>query len=129
MRVLAAAACSAFLIGTAAAQTAFLEEAPDMPLPPGSTALAASSLEPAAPGGQHLVFLIGAEGPAATPLAFYAETLPGLGWTPAGRAETALFYVRGRDQLVLRLLDGGTAEGRVTLLIELVSSPASQALD
>lgn len=124
-----AAGLAVMLSSTAMAQTAFLDNAPDVPLPPGAVALTASALEPAAPGGQHLVYIVGADAPADAAFGFYAETLPQLGWALREQGGEGLSYVRGRDQLAVRLLEGGAADGRVTLLIEVTSSPASQALD
>jgi hypothetical protein len=117
------------LAGTAAAQTPFLEGAPDVPLPQGAVALTASAVEPETAGGQHLLYLVSAEGPAEAALGFYAETLPQLGWAPAERQDEALTYARGRDLLLVRPFAEGAADGRVTLLVEVISSPASQALD
>lgn len=129
MRGLMAAGLTGLTAAVAGAQTPFLEGAPDVPLPPGGLALTASSVEPETAGGQHLLFLVAAPGPVEAALGFYTETLPQLGWAPAQPQGEGLLYVRGRDLLRMRPFAEATEDGRVTLLVEVISSPASQALD
>ncbi|MBI2239227.1 MAG: hypothetical protein HYU59_00330 [Magnetospirillum gryphiswaldense] len=72
--------------GDARAQ-GFLTAYEDLPLAPGLTEVAGSGLSFDTPGGRIVEAYARGAGKAADILAFYAATLPQLGWTKAGPAE------------------------------------------
>lgn len=96
------------LTGGDARAQGFLSTYEDLPLAPGLTEIAGSGLSFDTPGGRIVEAYARGSGKAADILAFYADTLPQLGWTKAGPAafrrddETLKLSIetQGRDLVV-----------------------------
>lgn len=116
------------MVDMAYGQATFLRGAPDVPIPAGATEMAASPVTLEGPAGRYTVSFVGAAVPWTDHMAFYRATLPELGWSLLEQSETALLFARGRDQLTIRFVDN-LEEGELVIVLELQSSPASQALD
>ncbi|OAB54949.1 hypothetical protein AY600_13470 [Phormidium willei BDU 130791] len=103
----------------AAQETRYFEELPDLPVMPGLAEAEAAGIAFDKPGGRIVtLYALGAPAPAAV-RAFYAETLPALGWRPDGarawrRAGERLTLETRRDP---RVRDGATV-ARFTLAPE-----------
>ena len=97
---LALAVCAAVL-SAGPARAGFVEGYEDLPLPPGFTEQPGASLTFDSPDGR--IVEVQASGPAgADPLAFYAATLPHLGWV----RESAGQYRRESERLRLTVVPG-----------------------
>ena len=94
---------AAFLFAAApvAAQTSFISGLNDVPLMPGLTPLG-ETLVFDKPGGRIAEAVFTGRQGADSVARFYAETLPQLGWRPAGKDR----YVRDREELALHLNGG-----------------------
>lgn len=85
--LLGALALVVLLTGGAARAQGFLTAYEDLPLAPGLAEVAGSGLSFDTPGGRIVEAYARGQGKSADILAFYAATLPQLGWTKAGPAE------------------------------------------
>ena len=114
-----AAALSLLLIaGAAAAQSSFVPGFDDVPLMPGLAAAAEGPMVFDAPGGRIVDVQTTGRAEAGRVLAFYRDTLPQLGWRPAGadgRFE--------REGEVLTLLIAQPERDRVTVRFSLAPAP------
>ena len=88
-------------VGTAVAGGAFLAEVDDLPLAPGLTEIPGGTLFDTA-AGRIVEATARGTGDASAVRAFYAETLPGLGWSAVGTG----VYVREHERLRIAIAAG-----------------------
>jgi hypothetical protein len=113
---------AALLAPSAEAQARFFITIEDMPIPPGYAEADAAGFAFWAAEGR--ITEVAATAPAGTEAdAFYAETLPSLGWSQSAPRE----YVRGREHLIIA--QRALADGRVELRLRIIAAPASAAVD
>ncbi len=123
MRFIAVTIACAWFAASAVAETRFLTEADDIPLPSGWIERADGVAFDGDSGGIVEASAEGAGGAAAA-AQFYRDSLPALGWAiaPGG----ALQFRRGRERLTIVVRDEG---GRTIAAFRLIAQPASMALD
>jgi len=101
----------------AAGETEFVGDIEDLPLMPGLTEITGAGMVFDTPAGRIVQALASGNVSRAQVLAFYAATLPQLGWQPAGKAT----YRREAEVLVLEFPPPGDAGG---LTVRFALSPA-----
>jgi hypothetical protein len=109
----------ALLATPASAETRYFSEISDVPMPAGfSESNSAVGFDSA---NARLV-VADAAGPETMEQvrAFYAQSLPALGWSPSPTNDDSVVFVRGRERLTL---DVRAADGRTQLHVQLVVRP------
>jgi hypothetical protein len=109
----------AVLAAPASAETRYFSELSDVPMPPGFSETNSAVGFDSASARLVVADASGAETMAQV-RAFYAQSLPALGWSPSPTNDGSVVFVRGRERLTL---DVRAADGRTQLHVQLVVRP------